>query len=440
MSDFNGKKRSELPDEVFGIPQERKYPMPDEKHTRSAIKLFNHVDPKYEEQLAKAVIKNMKKYNIDGSVVGPNNRLRKYLPKDMIKEYVEEACKDLIHARKLCNAVRKLARKYNANYFFVTDGASSYSNGNGKYNPAAKEMRDHMDDWERNNGFNPDDDWTNDINNVSNYRLLKESSILEGLLKSDFSYTGIKTSTEKSEFKRDFREVFKEDPTESSINYMQMIKYKGSLVGYIGFSRYKEGKKKYLGIGNFMIIKRYQHNAALDCVISDIIDRYKDNYDEIYCYVDKDNTSAIAFYKKIAKVNTDNLTKYGYYVTLYSKSIGESSMNEQKDDSVLPILELQRRLSKFKYGVPINGKIKNASEIDFGKEYKTLTSKEFEKYEAGVCWDFANYQEIELAKMYGKSSIQNYYFIVDKEPNYPTHTITVIKIGSYFYYPEASWG
>ena len=85
-NDYNGKKRSELPDSVFGIPQERKYPMPDEKHTRSAIKLFNHVDPKYEEQLAKAIIKNMKKYNIDGSVVGPNNRLRKYLPKDMIKE------------------------------------------------------------------------------------------------------------------------------------------------------------------------------------------------------------------------------------------------------------------------------------------------------------------------------------------------------------------
>ena len=85
-NDYNGIKRSKLPDSVFGIPQERKYPMPDEKHTRSAIKLFNHVEPKYEEQLAKAIIKNMKKYGIDGSKVGPNNRLRKYLPKDMIKE------------------------------------------------------------------------------------------------------------------------------------------------------------------------------------------------------------------------------------------------------------------------------------------------------------------------------------------------------------------
>lgn len=79
-------KRSELPDEVFGIPQERKYPMPDKKHTESAIKLFNHVDPKYEEQLAKKVIANMKKYDIDPKMVGKNNRLKKYLPKDMVNE------------------------------------------------------------------------------------------------------------------------------------------------------------------------------------------------------------------------------------------------------------------------------------------------------------------------------------------------------------------
>lgn len=247
-NDFGGKKRSELPDNVFGIPQERKYPMPDEKHTRSAIKLFNHVEPKYEEQLAKAIIKNMKKYNIDGSVVGPNNRLRKYLPKDMIKEYVEEACKDLIHARKLCNSVRKLARKYNANYFFVTDGASSYSNGNGKYNPAAKEMRDHMDDWERNNGFNPDDDWTDDINNVSNYRLSKESSIEEEIPKdirellrrlNSYDYGYIKNG-QKIKGTKNFFEDYK------SLTISEFEKYQiGVCWDYVHYEAYWFAKNKY---------------------------------------------------------------------------------------------------------------------------------------------------------------------------------------------------
>lgn len=371
-NEYNGKKRSELPDSVFGIPQERKYPMPDEKHTRSAIKLFNHVDPKYEEQLAKAVIKNMKKYNIDGSVVGPNNRLRKYLPKDMIKK----------------SAVRPLI----------------YT-------------------WER--------------ANIPEYSVIRESSH-----KSDFSYSGINTSAEKSEFKRNFREVFKEDPTESSVNYMQMIKYKGDLVGYIGFSRYKEGKKKYLGIGNFMILKRYQRSGMGSKVISDIIDRYKDNYDEIYCYVDKDNTNAIAFYKKIAKVNTDNLTKYGYYVTLYSKSIGESAMLESSMPEEIPndIRELLRRLNSYDYGYIKNGqKIKGMK--NFFEDYKSLTISEFEKYQIGVCWDYVHYEAYWFAKNHYK--YETFYIQVQDEDNdCPSHTYLVFYLpnSSKVYYFESSWG
>ena len=195
--------RAQLPDEVFGIPQERKYPMPDRRHTISAIKLFNHVEDKYEEQLAKAVIKNMKKYGIDSSMIGDNNRLKKYLPKDMISE---------------------------------------------------------------------------------------------------------------------------------------------------------------------------------------------------------------------------------------------SLITEVSDTDISPIIDMQKELAKFKYGVPINGKIKKVSDIDFSKKYKTLTDKEFYQYKAGVCWDFANYQEIELSRIYGKGNVQNYYFIVDKAPNYPTHTITIIKLDGYYYYLESSWG
>ena len=90
-------KRSELPDEVFGIPEERKYPMPDKRHTLSAIKLFGHVEPKYEEELAKNIIKNMKKYNIPESAVGKDNKLRKYIDK-----YYNESAK-LIEEKYIMN-------------------------------------------------------------------------------------------------------------------------------------------------------------------------------------------------------------------------------------------------------------------------------------------------------------------------------------------------
>jgi ADP-ribose pyrophosphatase YjhB (NUDIX family) len=74
-------KRSELPDEAFGIPQERKYPLHTKKNVISAAKLFNHVENKYEKQLAKAIIKRGKQFDVDFSFVGDKNRLKKYLIK-----------------------------------------------------------------------------------------------------------------------------------------------------------------------------------------------------------------------------------------------------------------------------------------------------------------------------------------------------------------------
>lgn len=523
-NEYNGKKRSELPDSVFGIPQERKYPMPDEKHTRSAIKLFNHVDPKYEEQLAKAVIKNMKKYRIDGSVVGPNNRLRKYLPKDMIKEstIIPPICsfeKEPIHEYKpipgsgILSVIRPISQKdkndiqhimNNLDGFedFVFKNICFYDIERHNQTPIGfvilrKRPELHtafasigVTEEYRGSGIGSkllekaisyfkstkDIIWLEywvDVNNQASITLAEKSGftkylsnntsrslryykyymkndnnlceqIQESSHKSDFSYSGIKTSAEKSEFKRDFREVFKEDPTESSINYMQMIKYKGSLVGYIGFSRYKEGKKKYLGIGNFMIIKRYQHSGIGSKVISDIIDRYKDNYDEIYCYVDKDNTSAIAFYKKIAKVNTDNLTRYGYYVTLYKKGSTNESylLQEVSIPEEIPndIRELLRRLNSYDYGYIKNGqKIKGMK--NFFEDYKSLTISEFEKYQIGVCWDYVHYEAYWFAKNHYK--YETFYIQVQDEDNdCPSHTYLVFYLpnSSKVYYFESSWG
>lgn len=65
----------------FGLPELKKYPMPDKEHVLAAIRMFNHVDEQYEEELARNIIKKMKEYNISFDTVGDKNRLKKYIPK-----------------------------------------------------------------------------------------------------------------------------------------------------------------------------------------------------------------------------------------------------------------------------------------------------------------------------------------------------------------------
>ena len=73
------KERNQLPDSEFGIPSLRKFPLQSREQCLVAIKLFGHVDKEHEEELARNIIKKMKKYNIPMDAVGKNNRLYKYI-------------------------------------------------------------------------------------------------------------------------------------------------------------------------------------------------------------------------------------------------------------------------------------------------------------------------------------------------------------------------
>lgn len=86
INESTERKRSELDDSEFGIPSQRKYPLDSEAHVRSAIKFFNYVDEEHEEELAKNIIKAMKKYNIDDINISDKNRLSKYIKKKSVKE------------------------------------------------------------------------------------------------------------------------------------------------------------------------------------------------------------------------------------------------------------------------------------------------------------------------------------------------------------------
>lgn len=63
----------------FGLPELKKYPMPDKAHVLAAIRMFNHVDQEYERELATNIKKKMRYYGITPDRVGEGNRLKKYL-------------------------------------------------------------------------------------------------------------------------------------------------------------------------------------------------------------------------------------------------------------------------------------------------------------------------------------------------------------------------
>lgn len=60
-------------------------------------------------------------------------------------------------ARQFCKEVKDLAQKYNLPFFVVTDGASATSNNGCK---AVKIARENHIKWEKENGYNPYEDWS----------------------------------------------------------------------------------------------------------------------------------------------------------------------------------------------------------------------------------------------------------------------------------------
>lgn len=78
-----------MKDPKYGIPQLKKFPMPDARHVRSAIKFFNYAPPKYEKQLAAAILRRMKEYGLsfDDFTVGDENRFKRYVPKTYLAHH-----------------------------------------------------------------------------------------------------------------------------------------------------------------------------------------------------------------------------------------------------------------------------------------------------------------------------------------------------------------
>lgn len=61
----SAKERNALPDSAFGLPDERKYPLTDAAHVKSAISYFHKCPEAKKPILAKNILKACKKYHVE---------------------------------------------------------------------------------------------------------------------------------------------------------------------------------------------------------------------------------------------------------------------------------------------------------------------------------------------------------------------------------------
>ena len=86
-------KRSDLPNDAFGIPEDRKYPLDTEDHVKSAIKLFGHAEESKKKGLAQSIRKAAKKYDI---TIPENTQCYKYLNENSIESIIPGNIKNIV--------------------------------------------------------------------------------------------------------------------------------------------------------------------------------------------------------------------------------------------------------------------------------------------------------------------------------------------------------
>ena len=74
-AELSAKERNDLKASQFGLPEERKFPLTDATHVRSAISYFHTCPENKKAQLAKRIKSAAKKFGVE---ISPNSPIAKY--------------------------------------------------------------------------------------------------------------------------------------------------------------------------------------------------------------------------------------------------------------------------------------------------------------------------------------------------------------------------
>ena len=86
VAEMTAAERNDLPDESFGLPEKRKYPLDSRKHVLSAIRFFNYCSAKEEKELAENILEAIDRFQMKDVNVGKGNRFYKYYENSYVTE------------------------------------------------------------------------------------------------------------------------------------------------------------------------------------------------------------------------------------------------------------------------------------------------------------------------------------------------------------------
>lgn len=121
----------------------------------------------------------------------------------------------------------------------------------------------------------------------------------------------------------------------------------------------------------------------------------------------------------------------------------ETFSESDNNDIIKRILEFHTFMSKFKYGLAIDGIIdlKRSTKFDdYDKLYHVASPHDFEKQEGGICWDFVTYQADYFNRHFKGIQYTTWYIEFNAPPDYPTHTFMIIRHGDKYIYFESAFG
>ena len=209
--------------------------------------------------------------------------------------------------------------------------------------------------------------------------------------------------------------------------------------GFMEYSRYNDGYT-YISI---VILSKYRgkpYNIA-----NRFITLAKKDNTNIRYVANKKNLASQKFIEKHPEFKLADTTR-DCYVYEYQNSKSNNKKHKEVLDELM-IEAFNKELNTADYGIMINGKVYTGKNIDWRK-YKTISPKDFEKYFAGTCWDYAEYEAKQFEEVFGFKHTLNdlkekeysmYYMQIEDNNMCPSHTWIVYKLNGKIYLFESSW-